>query len=46
MEPFANHAFQPRTVVRRVDIAQVVARLLARVAAVNPAKAKPGQARV
>jgi tetratricopeptide (TPR) repeat protein len=40
MEPFANHAFQPRTVVRRTDLAQAVARLLARVAAQNPAKAK------
>ena len=28
MEPFANHAFQPRTVVRRIDLAQAVARLL------------------
>jgi hypothetical protein len=28
MEPFANHAFQPRSVVRRTDLAQVVARLL------------------
>ena len=36
MEPFANHAFQPRAVVRRVDLAQVVARLLARAAAMNP----------
>ena len=40
MEPFANHAFQPRTVVRRVDLAQAVARLLARTAVVNPAAAK------
>ena len=40
MEPFANHAFQPRTVVRRSDLAQAVARLLARVAAQNPARAK------
>jgi hypothetical protein len=39
MEPFANHAFQPRTVVRRVDMAQIVGRLLTRVAAVKPAKA-------
>jgi tetratricopeptide (TPR) repeat protein len=31
MEPFANHAFQPRSVVRRTDLAQVVARLLARI---------------
>jgi tetratricopeptide (TPR) repeat protein len=40
MEPFANHAFQPRTVVRRTDLAQAAARLLARVAALNPAAAK------
>jgi len=40
MEPFANHAFQPRSVVRRVDLAQAVARLLARTAVVNPAAAK------
>jgi len=38
MEPFANHAFQPRTVVRRIDLAQVVARLLSRVGAVGGAK--------
>jgi tetratricopeptide (TPR) repeat protein len=31
MEPFANHAFQPRTIVRRTDLAQAVARLLSRV---------------
>jgi tetratricopeptide (TPR) repeat protein len=35
MEPFANHAFQPRTVVRRIDLAQAVAHLLARIAATN-----------
>jgi tetratricopeptide (TPR) repeat protein len=40
MEPFANHAFQPRSVVRRTDLAQAVARLLTRVAAENPARAK------
>jgi hypothetical protein len=28
MEPYANHTFQPRTVVRRADLAQVVSRLL------------------
>ena len=33
MEPFANHAFQPRTVVRRTDLAQAVAHLLSRVGA-------------
>ena len=40
MDPFANHAFQPRTVVRRTDLAQAVGRLLGRVAAQNPARAK------
>jgi tetratricopeptide (TPR) repeat protein len=40
MEPFSNHAFQPRTVVRRTDLAQAVARLLARIAAQSPARAK------
>ncbi len=40
MEPFSNHAFQPRTVVRRADLAQAVARLLERIAPQNPARAK------
>lgn len=40
MDPFANHAFQPRTVVRRADLAQAAARILARMAAQNPATAK------
>ena len=40
MEPFANHAFQPRGVVRRVDLAQAAARLLPAVAARNPGKVK------
>jgi len=39
MEPFANHAFQPRTLVRRADLAQAVARLLPRVADRHPAEA-------
>jgi len=39
MDPFANHAFQPRTVVRRIDLAQAAARLLGRVAAQNPRRA-------
>jgi len=39
MEPFANHAFQPRSLVRRIDLAQAAARLLARVAARNPSQA-------
>ena len=40
MEPFANHAFQPRAVVRRTDLAQAVARLLARVAPQRPDRGK------
>jgi tetratricopeptide (TPR) repeat protein len=40
MEPFANHAFQPRTLVRRVELAQAAARLLARVASINPGRMK------
>ena len=41
MEPFANHAFQPRTVVRRTELAQAAARLLrADRRAQNPARAK------
>lgn len=42
MEPFANHAFQPRTLVRRTDLAQAVARILAiaRIAARNPGSAR------
>jgi tetratricopeptide (TPR) repeat protein len=40
LEPFGNHTFQPRTVVRRVDFAQAVNRLLAKVAVVAPAQAK------
>ena len=44
MEPFANHAFQPRTVVRRTDLAQAVARILARIAAQNPAGGKTWEA--
>jgi tetratricopeptide (TPR) repeat protein len=31
MEPFANHTFQPRAVVRRADFALVVRRVLARI---------------
>ncbi len=32
MEPFANHTFQPRAVVRRAEMAQIVTRLLSRAA--------------
>jgi tetratricopeptide (TPR) repeat protein len=38
MEPYANHAFQPRSVVRRSDLAQAVARLLAKIAAQHPGR--------
>jgi tetratricopeptide (TPR) repeat protein len=40
LDPFANHTFQPRTVVRRVDFAQAITRLLAKVAVVAPAQAR------
>jgi tetratricopeptide (TPR) repeat protein len=40
MDPFANHAFQPRTVLRRTDLALAAARLLARVAAQAPGRAR------
>ena len=43
MEPYANHAFQPRTTVRRVDLAQVVSRLLTKVAEVTPGQPHPWQ---
>jgi tetratricopeptide (TPR) repeat protein len=36
MEPFANHEFQPRTAVRRIDLAQVVDRLLAKIGEASP----------
>jgi tetratricopeptide (TPR) repeat protein len=40
MEPFANHAFQPRAIVRRTDLATVVYRLLNRIAALHPDQPK------
>ena len=43
MEPFANHAFQPRAVVHRIDLAQVVSRLLARLAEASPGQANTWQ---
>jgi tetratricopeptide (TPR) repeat protein len=39
MDPYDNHTFQPRAVVRRTDLAQAVSRLLTGVAAANPARA-------
>ena len=43
MEPFPNHAFQPSAPVRRIDLAQVVSRLLARVAVNGPEPASAWQ---
>lgn len=43
LEPFANHTFQPRGLVRRVDFAQAVSRLLTRIAAINPVEARAWQ---
>ncbi|MQA31804.1 MAG: tetratricopeptide repeat protein [Luteitalea sp.] len=43
MEAFANHTFQPGAVVRRVDLAQAVSRLLARLAATTSAGASDWQ---
>lgn len=40
MEPFDNHAFQPRTIVRRIDLAQAVAHLLPRAGQRTPARVK------
>jgi Flp pilus assembly protein TadD len=37
MEAFPNHTFQPRAVVRRLDMAQVVSRVLGLIAARRPA---------
>jgi tetratricopeptide (TPR) repeat protein len=36
IEPFENHTFQPRALVRRGDLATVVSRLVALIAASNP----------
>ena len=41
MEPFANHAFEPRTTVRRIDLALAVEPLLTR----DRAALRPGQPR-
>jgi tetratricopeptide (TPR) repeat protein len=40
LDAFANHTFQPRSVVRRVDFAQAITRLLAKVALVAPTQAR------
>ena len=39
LDPFADHTFQPRAVVRRVDFAQAVTKLLDRVAVAAPERA-------
>jgi len=44
MEPFANHTFQPRALIHRIDLAQAIARLLPRIAARNPGQARPWEA--
>jgi len=43
MEPFGNHTFQPRAVVRRSDLAVVVSRLLARIAVQDPGRGRNWQ---
>jgi tetratricopeptide (TPR) repeat protein len=40
IEPYDNHTFQPRAVVRRTDLALAMSRLLQRVAAANPAQGR------
>ena len=44
IEPFANHTFQPRTAVRRSDLAQVVNRLLGKVVETTPGRTNPWRA--
>ncbi len=43
MEPYANHTFQPAAIVHRIDLAQAIGRLLARVAAEHPERARAWQ---
>jgi len=40
MEPFANHAFQPRAIVRRADLAEATANVLKIIGSSRPAVAK------
>ena len=40
MEPYANHTFQPRAIVRRTDLAQALARLLVRLPAQRGSQAR------
>ena len=44
IDPFDNHTFQPRGVVRRADLAVAMTRLLARLAAQDPIRARSWQA--
>jgi len=44
IDPFDNHSFQPRGVVRRADLAVAVSRLLAHLAADDPIRARNWQA--
>ena len=44
MEPFDNHTFQPRSVVRRSELAVAMSRLLARLAVEDPNRARSWQA--
>jgi tetratricopeptide (TPR) repeat protein len=44
MEPYPNHAFAPRGVVRRLDLAQAASRVLGLIAARRPAQARAWQA--
>lgn len=41
MDAFTNHTFQPRTAVRRIDLAQVVNRLLVKVVEATPGQPHP-----
>ncbi len=44
MEPYSNHAFAPRGVVRRLDLALAASRVLGLIAARRPAQARAWQA--
>ena len=44
IDPYDNHTFQPRSLVRRTDLAQAMSRLLARIAADNPERGKAWEA--
>ncbi len=44
IEPFDNHTFQPGGAVRRADLALAMSRLLSRVAAADPVRARSWQA--